>query len=70
MGSQTWMGSHSLSLVHFTLSEWPSEDKSQLAGSERLSGAKTDIPIRVRRPDIPIRKQSDDEIGSRREMTL
>ena len=51
MGSQTWMGSHSLSLVHFTLSEWPSEDKSQLAGSERLSGAKTDIPIRVRRPE-------------------
>ena len=50
MGSQTGMGSHSLTLVNFTLAEAERKHVStRCGGIERLSGAETDVPIRVRR---------------------
>ena len=47
MGSQTGMGSHSLTLVNFTLAEAERKHVStRCGGIERLSGAETDIPFR------------------------
>ena len=49
MGSQTGMGSHSLTLVNFTLAEAERKHVStRCGGIERLSGAETDVAIRVR----------------------